>query len=186
MKWRAPRPDSARRRGVVHPHRLADTRVELGALVREQRPEAMADLLAAGRASTGDFEPMLERATHFLRGLEPLARLAGERAGAKLGEPRIDVWNRLPQPRRRLEQQLLDRLHRRSSVEEPPSGEHLPEDDADGEDVDASIERLAARLLRGKVGDLPLDDADLGGSAAVGRLRDPEVDELHLAVVGQE
>ena len=70
--------------------------------------------------------------------------------------------------------------------EEPLTREQLVEHDADGEDVAASIERQPPHLLGRHVAELPLEDARLRLASLARRLRDAEVDDLDLAVVGQE
>jgi hypothetical protein len=66
------------------------------------------------------------------------------------------------------------------------SRRHVPEKHAGGEDVRTSIRVAARRLLGRHVPDLALDDPALRLRRAAGRLRDPEVDDLHRTVVRHE
>ncbi|MEZ4335977.1 MAG: hypothetical protein R3B82_05055 [Sandaracinaceae bacterium] len=81
---------------------------------------------------------------------------------------------------------LLERGEVALADEEPLTGEQLVEDDADREDVAASIEREPADLLGRHVPELALQDARLGLARLAGRLGDPEVDDLRLAVVADQ
>ncbi len=76
-----------------------------------------------------------------------------------------------------------ERLAAQAAVQ-GPTGEDLPEDDAQGVDVAPAVHLLAARLLGRHVAELALDDArlvveELGG-------RDAEVGDLHRAFVGEQ
>ena len=80
----------------------------------------------------------------------------------------------------------LDNRDLVDTVPERPAGRGLPEHHARGEDVGAAIDALARRLLGRHVADLALDDALLRLRSATLGLRDAEVDDLHLPVVGHE
>ena len=75
----------------------------------------------------------------------------------------------------------------RGGLEQPVTGEQFVQHDTDGEDVGAVVDGLEARLLRGHVRDLALHRADLGVRLAqfLGDARDPEVEDLHPAVVSR-
>jgi hypothetical protein len=65
--------------------------------------------------------------------------------------------------------------------------QQLPEHDTQRKDVAAPVDRGARRLLRRDVVVLPLErDAGRGLRETVARLRDPEVDQLRVAVGGQQ
>ena len=71
-------------------------------------------------------------------------------------------------------------------LEQPPPGQHLVEHHAQGEHVGAGVERPHVDLLGRQVADLPLDEALLGLLLGErGGARDPEVEDLHRAGVGQ-
>ena len=48
------------------------------------------------------------------------------------------------------------------------------------------VDHLSRRLFGRHVGDFSLDHPDLGDRALAGRLRDPEIDDLHIPLVGEE
>jgi hypothetical protein len=66
--------------------------------------------------------------------------------------------------------------------EEATTGEQLPEDDADREDVGARVDLLPHRGLGREVAELALDDAGLALLELARRLGEAEVHDLHLAV----
>ena len=70
--------------------------------------------------------------------------------------------------------------------EELRPGEHLIEQYACGEDVGPAIHRLAHGLLGGHVRDLSLQDPGHGVGYVHGRLGDPEIHDLNLALVGDQ
>src|SRR6185437_6776611 len=70
--------------------------------------------------------------------------------------------------------------------EEATSGEHLPQDDPQGEDVDALVDRLLHHRLGREVAELALDDAGVALRELARRLREAEVHDLHLAVLRDE
>ena len=70
--------------------------------------------------------------------------------------------------------------------EEALPGEHLPEDDPHGEDVGAGVDLLPLRGLGREVAELALDDPGLALLELARRLGEAEVDDLHLAVLGDE
>ena len=71
-------------------------------------------------------------------------------------------------------------------LEEPPPGQHLVENDPQREHVGARVKRADVDLLGRQVADLPLDEPLLRLLLGEGRrTRDPEVEDLHRAVVGQ-
>ena len=51
-----------------------------------------------------------------------------------------------------LEQHGSEHVRGRISREGSPAGQHFEEDDAEGPDIGAAIDRLPARLLRGHIG----------------------------------
>ena len=68
--------------------------------------------------------------------------------------------------------------------EQPLAGQQLIQHDAAGEDVRATVNRLAAHLLGRHIGELAFEDARLGLGLARGlHFGDAEVDELDLALV---
>ena len=82
-----------------------------------------------------------------------------------------------------------DRRHRQEVVvalEQAPHAAQLVEHDAEREHVAAAVDRLAEALLGRHVRDLALERARLGLGRPVRRLRDPEVDDLHRAVVADQ
>ena len=66
------------------------------------------------------------------------------------------------------------------------AGHCLPEHHADGEEIGALVDGRAAGLLGRHVRELPLEDTLLGARRSAGGLGDAEVDDLHLAVIGDE
>ncbi|MFO0668327.1 MAG: hypothetical protein U0235_01695 [Polyangiaceae bacterium] len=67
---------------------------------------------------------------------------------------------------------------------ERATGQDLPEDDAERVDVAAPVDALAARLLGRHVSELSLEDAGLLDEQL--GARDPEIGDLHRAVVREE
>ena len=57
----------------------------------------------------------------------------------------------------------------RLAVEQAPAGQHLEQDDAEGPDVGAPVDRLAPRLLGGHVGGRAEDEAGRGAGLGEGR-----------------
>ncbi len=72
------------------------------------------------------------------------------------------------------------------ALEQPLADRHLVEQDAEREDVRASIHRLRFGLLRSHVGELALDGAPVGIVKQAARPGHAEVDDLHLPVVGDQ
>src|SRR5207245_1609281 len=102
-------------------------------------------------------------------------RVEGGVAGIVLGG-----WRRLV---------ALDALQREHDVvllERIDAGEHFVKGDPDGEDVGALVQLLRQRLLRAHVDELPFDHPRFGLDRAQLRLRDSEVDDLHVAAVRNE
>jgi hypothetical protein len=99
-------------------------------------------------------------------------------------------WVRWDELRRRGYVPLDDRAEaKRLGVlrpEEPRPRRELVEHDAHAEDVAATIEGLSEHLLRGHVSGLALDGAVGRLAEAIGRLGDPEVDDLDATVVGHD
>ncbi len=137
-------------------------------------------------APSGLSEPVLERVAELLRGLEAIRRLLRERAHGDRIELRVDLREDARRCRHRIVHQLTEGADRVVAVEQGPPSEQLPEDDPHREEVRAPVDRLARRLLGRHVRDLPLQDPDLGLVPRDDRLCDPEIDELHLAVVADE
>jgi hypothetical protein len=108
---------------------------------------------------------------------------------SKRGIADVERW-------RILRENRVHRLHGAVADERPPPGEHLVEDDAEGEDVGAMIRRRATYLFRRHVADRA--EHDSGGRVEsrhrrARRLRQrrrqprqPEVEHLHATVIGQE
>ena len=71
-------------------------------------------------------------------------------------------------------------------MERIDAGEHFVKGDPDGEDVGALVQPLRQRLLRAHVDELPFDHPGFGFDRAQLRLRDSEVDDLHVAAVRNE
>jgi hypothetical protein len=91
--------------------------------------------------------------------------------------------------RRREDLDVADLLERREVAladEQPLAGQQLVQHDAAREDVALAIDRQAAHLLGRHVAELALEDAGLGLLALARRLGDAEVDQLHLALEGDE
>ena len=80
----------------------------------------------------------------------------------------------------------LDRLVVGLAVEQALAGEQLVQQDADGEDVGAAVDLLAAGRLGRQVAELALDHARVGRLELRGRLGQAEVHQLHLAALGDE
>ena len=72
------------------------------------------------------------------------------------------------------------------ALNEPPTRHRLPQHDADREQIGAMIDRGAARLLGRHVRELALEDTLSRARRRACCLGNPEVDELHLAVVADE
>ena len=139
-------------------------------------------------------------------GLEPLLLAEGPERGAQLGGALIAI---LGPHRERLADDLEQRLrhlrvevpqlrdlalahhHQRGEVaatlEEALGREHLPQADAEGEDVAAAVKLgQPARLLGREVSVLALEQAGLGAHQLLAGLGDAEVDQLHRARVGHQ
>ena len=80
----------------------------------------------------------------------------------------------------------VERLDVGVALEEALHRRHLPERRSERVDVDPAIDGLAVRLLRREVRDLPLHDAVDALREPDARPRKTEVDELHLAPVGEK
>jgi hypothetical protein len=72
------------------------------------------------------------------------------------------------------------------ALREAPRRDRLPHHHADAEEIGASVDRIARGLLRRDVGELALEHAALRRARRARGLRDAEVDQLHLPVVGDE
>ena len=83
-------------------------------------------------------------------------------------------------------------VHRAELVHPAPSTprtglrEQLVEDDAEGEDIGATVEGLTAKLLGRDVPELPLHDARAGAANTVEGERDAEIGELYLPLLRHE
>ena len=119
---------------------------------------------------------------------QPLSRILGE--AARHERPRrVAQAGELGLRAKHRSENVRDRL----AVERLASRERLEEAAAKGPHVGALVHRLTTRLLRAHVGSRPEDDAELGSLRdrpgllahffrARERLRDPEVQDLHLPV----
>ncbi len=122
----------------------------------------------------------------------------GEVEGARVAVVGIDleaaVEHRPQRPGDRLEAAAVElpladveqHRHLVGSRAEGLHEQHLGEDDAEREEVGAPVDLLGVSRLGAQVADLALDDAVLRVLLAVARTGDPEVGELHLAVVGDQ
>ena len=81
---------------------------------------------------------------------------------------------------------LLERVEIGVHAEEALVGRELPEHDAEREDVGRAIDLGAAHLLGRHVRELALERARARRREPVGDLGDAEVDDLRVAVVGDE
>jgi hypothetical protein len=142
-------------------------------LPREEAVEVAEDLPHVLRAASG---VLLEHAG------DDLEEAGGERA--------------LRRRRRRVPgEDRLDELDRVAPLERPSAREHLVEQDAEGEDVAARVDRVAPGLLGRHVGERPHDRALEGavapaprGGVRVPRRREAgeaEVEHLHETALGQ-
>ena len=161
--------------GVDHHHRI---------LVGEKQPVQQLRQLAAGVA--GGDQRAFEVAGHVGDRLKPLGDVDRQRAHHDPIELARDgrVQRRRRRDRRR--QQLPHLADVVLGLEEPPAGQHLVKHHAQREHVGAGIERPHVDLLGRQIAHLPLDEplfrlllGERGGA------RDPEVEDLHRAVVGQ-
>ena len=125
-------------------------------------------------------ERPLELARRLVAGLRVALERLHHHGAQLLGDVRVD-------PGRVGDLALLHRAQHgqlRVPIEQPASGEHLPEDDAQREDVRARVHVLAARLLGRHVRELALEHARRG--QLVARLGDAEVRELHRPIERDE
>jgi hypothetical protein len=129
-------------------------------------------------------EPGLDRLAHLRGRLVALVGVLLQGVRADERQPRGHVGR---QGRRRLGDQPAQGLAGGRPAIEPLLREQLPEDDPHAVQVGAAIELRPAGLLGGHVRQLPLHHPRLGGGGdVVGELGDAEVEDLHLAVVGEE
>ena len=149
------------------------------------------------RRGRGDRVALFQFQPRVGDGAQTLARILLEAAAQqpadrrrRLGRQRVPVRLRLEDGRQHLRQVVAREAAR--------TGQHLVEDDAEGPDVGAPIDRLAARLLGRHVGGRADDGAErrrtlrhrrrvqrIGGAARVirsERLRETEVEHLDRAV----
>ncbi len=155
------------------------------AAIGEELAHQVGDLRLAGGPAVVD-EGLVDRLPHLARGLESAVGFAFEGLHhdgvQRLGQVGDDLGGRRELP--------VDHGHDGLGVvlafEEPAAGEHLPERHAEGPDVDAPVDVAPLDLLRRHVGPAPLEGALVGRVEPVGRAGDPEVDDLHGAVVGDE
>ena len=132
-----------------------------------------------------------EQKTHQIlfevtRPLVAVARLLREGLEQDLLEPRRNAGVEEP---RRGDIRIADFLEGavvRLADEELLPGEHLVEDDAHRKDVAPAVGRETTDLFGAHVAELALENSRLGLLRPVRRLGDTKVDDLHLAVVGDE
>ncbi len=81
---------------------------------------------------------------------------------------------------------LTDGIQIRLTEEQPATREHLPEHDADREDVGSMVDALPHCGFRRQIAELALDDARLASLELAVRLGEAEVRYLHLPVSSDE
>ena len=129
-----------------------------------------------------------QRAAHLLGRLEPLHAIAGERLqdeGVELGRDPGGLRRRrhgLRVPHQREGRHGIEA----GQLEVGLAGQELPQDDPQAVDVGAPIGDLAAPLLGREVGGPPEDDPGRGVLLLDGAAGQPEVGQLHLAVIAEQ
>jgi hypothetical protein len=94
-------------------------------------------------------------------------------------------WVAGRRPRDRLAGDPIEDHQIRLVLKEPRPGAELEQQDAQGEHIGAGVDRVPQTLLRAQVAELALDDPRVGAIGG-GGLRDPEVDDLQRAFVGDQ
>ena len=108
------------------------------------------------------------------------------RAVADVGELEVRVGDDVADARLGAGETLREQRGLALAVREAPRRDRLPQHHAHAEEIGASIDRIARGLLRRDVGELALEDPALRRARGARGLRDAEVDQLHLPVVGDE
>jgi hypothetical protein len=142
----------------------------------------------------------LEIGAQFSGALIPGVAILLERLQDDAIELRRDAGLDLRRRQRRLRQQALENGGRRRALERQLPGGHLVEHDAGGKQVAARVDLLPARLLGRHVRHRPDGRAEtrqvirparrrgkvVARSAALGQLRDAEIEDLDRAAPGDE
>ncbi len=143
---------SLRRGGKRDLDRLATPLASLGEVLQRER-----GYVGLGRRNFGIDHRLLERVAKFRRGLVARVGRVRERLSHDRGDGGVDArrkrHRRAPGRKKMERSELILRLVRRLPAEE------IVENDADGPEVCASIDRLTERLLGGHVLRLPFQDA---------------------------
>ena len=120
------------------------------------------------------------------RGLVPLGRVRCEPLVQNALELSRDFRIELPERR---DLRLLHQAYRLEiafTEEEPATGQHLPQDDADRENVGTGIHGHALRRFRRQVAEFALDDPGLAALELAIGLGEAEIRNFHLPVAGDE
>ena len=155
-----------------------------GLAVGEKRPHQLCNLNRADDPALPD-EELLQGRLELPSIVVPVRRGTRERAHHHAIQLRGDVRH----VRRRLNgtgERGLQRPKLRVALQGANPGQKLVQNEPNGEDVRAVIQRLPTSLLRGHVCKLSLDGAGLRHRVGVRGLGDPEVDHLDRAVEGDE
>jgi len=141
---------------------------------------------AAGRTQVEPENALLDIRLHVGARLVPVFGILGEGLGDDvvqlLGKPALQRPERgelgLPHLRKDLEGVV--------SLEHAAARDQFIQENPGGEDVGPEVDHLSRRLFGRHVGDFSLDHPHLGDRALAGRLGDPEIDDLHIPLVGEE
>src|SRR5262249_22892335 len=156
-------------------HLLVDDAPDLLPLLAEEPGHELSHLARSDPRAPA-VQEALERGAELLGAGEAIARAVRDGAIADVGEPGVDVGDRLADPGlvprgRAAQHDGLDTTGR-----EALPGDRLPQHAAHAEDAGARVDGLPACLLGRDVGELALEHAALGVAGRAGGLGDAEVD----------
>ena len=159
-----------------------------GALLRESALEPRTDVVERA-VRIARVEVALEVFEHRVRARVPIVTPRRERLAKDRAELRRQLRRDARGERRHIAtDQAAEDREVIGVAPDPRSRHELAEENAHREDVGAAVDGAAVDVIRRHVLDRALHHADLrgGGGLAVGALRNPEIDELHVAVVGEK
>jgi hypothetical protein len=151
----------------------------------EEPGQVFADLAATDTPAEA-IQEILEGGAERVGRLIAIGRQLSHRAIANLRQLGVGVGHHVADARLGAREPPRHDRSLRVALCEALGSHGLPQHHAHAEDVGSRVHCLETGLLGRDVRQLALEHATLRGGRCPGRLRDAEVDDLHLAVVGYE